>query len=127
MATKVRLDKVVRPWGTFYELERQEGYLVKKLHLRPDSRTSLQYHKERDEVWVVVSGYGKAWHQKGYSTNDPIYETIGIGDTIKVTVGEPHRIENSSTEQDLVIVEVQLGTICEEDDIVRLADDYGRS
>jgi mannose-6-phosphate isomerase-like protein (cupin superfamily) len=126
MVIKVRLGKTVRPWGTFYDLEREEGYLVKKLHLRPESRTSLQYHKEREEVWVVVSGHGNAWHQSMFDTNDPICEVIGVGDTLKVKVGEPHRIENTSTSEDLVIVEVQLGKICDEEDIVRIADDYGR-
>ena len=127
MTTKVkriRLDKTVRPWGTFYNLERDDGYLVKKLHLHPDSRTSLQYHSERDEVRVVVGGQGLAWHFN--SAGEPFQETIGPGDVIKVSVREPHRIENTSSVTDLVIVEVQLGEICEEDDIVRVADDYGR-
>ena len=128
MTTKVkriRLDKTVRPWGTFYNLERDDGYLVKKLHLHPDSRTSLQYHSERDEVWVVVQGHGKAWHTNGFG--DIIQETISPGDTIKVYAGFPHRIENHSPNDDLVLIEVQLGDPIDEEDIVRVADDYGRA
>ena len=39
--------------------------------------------------------------------------------------GEPHRIANEQ-EDELILVEIQLGDYTGEDDIVRLADDYGR-
>ncbi|MCH7817176.1 MAG: hypothetical protein IIC60_11465 [Proteobacteria bacterium] len=45
---------------------------------------------------------------------------------IDVGVGTAHRIENTGTE-DLVFVEVQLGSYFGEDDIKRLEDDYGRA
>ena len=40
-------------------------------------------------------------------------------------VGAAHRITNAHDE-DLVIVEIQMGSYTGEDDIVRLQDDYGR-
>ena len=126
MSTKVRLDSVSRPWGCFYELERQEGYVVKKLILFPGRRTSLLYHEHRSEVWTVSKGTGVAWHLSPYSDNQPVQETIGPGDIIRVNKNEPHRIENASSEDQLIIIEVQLGEICDEEDIVRIADDYGR-
>jgi mannose-6-phosphate isomerase len=42
-----------------------------------------------------------------------------------VPLGMPHRIANLHDE-DLVLIEVQRGDYLGEDDIVRLADDYGR-
>ena len=120
----VRLGITTRPWGSFYSLEKKEGYQVKQLLIKPDSRTSLQYHDHRDEVWVVVKGYGLAWHTG--SSGDIVKETIGTGDSIKVKSGFPHTIENTSQDRDLVIIEVQLGEPIEEEDIIRIADDYGR-
>ena len=125
MVVKVRLDTVVRPWGSFYILETGDGYQVKQLRVKPESRNSLQYHEHRDEVWVVVQGHGRAWHTNGFG--DIMQETIGVGDTIKVYAGFPHRIENHSPIQDLVLIEVQLGDPIDEEDIVRVADDYGRT
>ena len=40
--------------------------------------------------------------------------------------GAKHRIENSSTADELVIAEVQIGDILIEEDIIRYDDDYGR-
>ena len=40
-------------------------------------------------------------------------------------LGAKHRLANEGDEE-LVIVEVQLGSYTGEDDIVRLQDDYGR-
>jgi mannose-6-phosphate isomerase len=51
--------------------------------------------------------------------------SIGLGGTIDVPAGVPHRIANPGTEE-LVFIEVQHGDYFGEDDIVRLADDFGR-
>ena len=47
------------------------------------------------------------------------------GESIDVPLGARHRLAND-TDDELVIVEVQLGSYTGEDDIVRLQDDYGR-
>ena len=114
-----------RPWGTYEVLLDKPDHKVKEIYLIPKHRFSLQYHEHRDEVWVVVQGYGKAWHDNGFG--DIMQETITVGDTIKVYAGFPHRIENHSPIQDLVLIEVQLGDPIDEEDIVRVADDYGRT
>jgi len=120
------MDRVTRPWGYYHDLERESNYVIKKLYIKPQSRISLQYHNHRDEVWTVIRGYGVAWKPGMFSGNKISCETIGIGDSIKISSNQIHRIENTSTEQDLVILEVQLGVICDEEDIVRLEDDYNR-
>ena len=121
----VRLGITTRPWGSFYSLEKKHGYQVKQLLIKPESRTSLQYHDHRDEIWIVVKGHGLAWHV-GVDGKSIVQENIGIGDSLKVQCGYPHRIENTSQDSDLVVIEVQLGEPIEEEDIVRIADDYGR-
>ena len=48
------------------------------------------------------------------------------GDAVHVPVKTMHRIENPGTEM-LHIVEVQMGAVLEENDIVRYEDNYGRN
>ncbi|HKL11648.1 MAG TPA: phosphomannose isomerase type II C-terminal cupin domain, partial [Clostridia bacterium] len=84
----------------------------------PGKKLSLQVHKYRSEHWVVVSGTAKA-------TIDEKVKIVETGESVFVRAGERHRLENSGAEK-LEIVEVQMGDYLEEDDIVRLDDDYGR-
>ena len=49
-----------RPWGWYITLDEGVNYKVKKIHLNPNTKLSLQYHHHRDEHWTVVEGSGKA-------------------------------------------------------------------
>ena len=107
-----------RPWGRWVVLEAGPGYKVKRLEVEPGQRLSLQYHQHRSEHWVVVQGQA----------------TVGVdGRTLLLTPGEPthvpqtavHRLENRGPAR-LIVIEVQTGAYLEEDDIVRVEDDYGR-
>ena len=49
---------------------------------------------------------------------------VQSGDTVEIDKLEVHRISNVS-DRPLVILELQTG-VCEEDDIIRIKDDYGR-
>jgi mannose-6-phosphate isomerase len=50
---------------------------------------------------------------------------LEAGTSAQIALGDAHRIENPGTEE-LVVIEVQHGAHLHEDDIERLADDYGR-
>jgi mannose-6-phosphate isomerase len=67
---------------------------------------------------VVVSGIATCTVGKHQSV-------AGEGETIDVPRGTAHRIANDH-DQELTIIEVQLGQYTGEDDILRLQDDYGR-
>ena len=108
-----------RPWGWWQVLDVGEGYKVKRINVRAHSRLSLQTHVHRAEHWVVVSGVATCT----VGERDLV---IREGGRIEVPSGTAHRIANER-EEELVIIEVQLGKYTGEDDIVRLADDYGRS
>ena len=41
-----------RPWGSFENIAHGEGFLVKILKIKPNSKISLQYHKKRSEHWL---------------------------------------------------------------------------
>ncbi len=48
-----------------------------------------------------------------------------IGDVVHIPLGAAHRIKNNGKEE-LIFIEVQLGSYFGEDDIIRLSDDYNR-
>lgn len=110
--------KNYRPWGYYEVILKETCVQVKKLIVYPRKRLSLQYHEHRSEHWVVSNGHGQA--QVGYEIVD-----IKKNDHIYVKIGELHRIHNTSN-NNLEIIETQIGDYLEEDDIVRIEDDYGR-
>ena len=112
------LDSEERPWGSWHVIDVEDGYKVKRIHVTPGSRLSLQTHEHRAEHWVVIKGVATA-------TVDDTTTAVPTGDCIDVPLGAKHRLANDGDEE-LVIIEVQRGAYTGEDDIVRLEDDYGR-
>lgn len=109
-----------KPWGSFENLDsgQKPRYKIKKITVDPLQRFSLQYHRYRSEHWIVVQGTGTVT-----VGNSP--RKVCVGDYIYVPQNVNHRVE--SGEDGIILIEVQMGTLCEEDDIVRLEDDYGRT
>jgi mannose-6-phosphate isomerase len=112
-------DDSVRPWGSYQVLAEDTGYKVKTITVSPGQRLSYQRHERRSEHWFVVAG-------SGIITLDGAEVKVAAGEAADVPAGTAHRIENTGTSP-LVFVEVQHGDYFGEDDIVRLADDYGRT
>jgi len=110
--------KVYRPWGWYDSIEVGKHFQVKRLHVNPGAKLSLQMHHERAEHWVVVSGTATA-------INGEAVLTLIEGDSTYIPVGTTHGLENKTNEQ-LEIIEVQSGAYLGEDDIVRFEDIYGR-
>ena len=110
--------KVYRPWGWYDSIEVDIHFQVKRLHVNPGAKLSLQMHCKRAEHWVVVSGTATA-------TNGEEVLTLTEGDSTHIPIGTIHGLENKTNEQ-LEIIEVQSGTYLGEDDIVRFEDVYGR-
>jgi len=115
---KSNADAVHRPWGKYTILEEGKRYKVKLIEVNPHSRISLQFHKHRSEHWVVVSGAAKITNGNRIFNLSPNESTCIPAQTI-------HRLENHGTIP-LQIIEIQYGEYLEEDDIVRLEDDYQR-
>ena len=109
---------VERPWGSYTILEEGKGYKIKRVVVKPGKKLSLQYHQKRSEHWVVVTGQAKVTigEQEFLATVDR---------SVYVPKGGAHRLENS-TDSITEIIEVQCGEYLEEDDIVRIKDDFGR-
>jgi mannose-6-phosphate isomerase-like protein (cupin superfamily) len=111
------IERFDRPWGWYENLKGDIGYKVKRLYIFPEQKISLQYHNQREEHWIVVSGSGRL-ELNGETKN------IKVGDYIFVPIQYKHRITGGN--YGIMIVEVQLGKTCNEEDIVRIEDAYGR-
>jgi mannose-1-phosphate guanylyltransferase/mannose-6-phosphate isomerase len=108
-----------RPWGHFETLNTGPRYQVKRLHVKPGGKLSMQMHHHRSEHWVVVKGTALvtvAGQSKLLAENESIY----------ISATQWHRLENPG-KVPLEIIEVQIGTYLGEDDIIRTDDVYGRS
>lgn len=108
-----------KPWGEYQVLESAADFKVKRLEVLPGKRLSYQRHRRRSEHWLVVLGRARV-------TLDGREVVLGPGQAIDVPAGAAHRVACEGAEK-LVFIEVQTGTYFGEDDIERLADDYGRA
>ena len=80
---------------------------------------SLQSHKKRQETWTLVEGKGEV------QVGKEIFK-VSKGKTIKIPMNSKHRIKNVG-KNNLVFIEVQLGSYLGEDDIIRYEDVYNRN
>jgi mannose-6-phosphate isomerase-like protein (cupin superfamily) len=112
------LKNIIRkPWGQFRDFAESRGkWHLKTLHIKKGHRLSLQKHAKRNEFWIVVEG--KVRIQKGNKKS-----VLTPQKSIFIKKRELHRIEALTN---VVIIEVSFGEH-KEDDIKRIADDYGRS
>lgn len=108
-----------RPWGSWESLASGARFNVKRLRIKPGAAISLQKHEHRAEHWVVVSGVAEV-------IRDGETYTLTENNSIEIPQGALHRLRNVG-ESLLEIIEVQIGAYLGEDDILRFADDYGRS
>ena len=92
--------------------------MVKILRIKPGSKISLQYHKRRSEHWVVTKGVATILLEKKEIQ-------LKKSETVYVKFGQKHRISNN-TNSIVELVEIQIGDILSEKDIVRIDDIYGR-
>lgn len=109
---------VYRPWGSYTLLEASPGHKIKNITVLPDHKLSLQLHYHRSEHWVVVKGMAcvEANGKKFF---------LRPGESTFIRAGEKHRLSNLG-KIPLEIIEVQLGELVDEEDIVRFDDVYGR-
>lgn len=105
-----------RPWGSFELFTLNEKSTVKLVNVSSGKRLSLQYHSKRSEFWKVVVG-------KIEVMLNSTKIILKKGETITIPVGAIHRITGI---EDSTILEISFGEF-NENDIVRLEDDFGRS
>jgi mannose-6-phosphate isomerase len=111
-----RADK---PWGHELIWAETERYVGKVLFVKAGESLSLQFHRVKDESWLVQAGRAKL--ELG-STGKPLLdeEVIAAGATFRFRPGTVHRV---TALEDTTIIEVSTPEL---DDVVRLEDRYGR-
>ena len=107
-----------RPWGSYTNLFRGKNFLIKELYVKPKGVLSLQKHFHRAEHWFITQGSPKiTLNNRSFIKKK--------NESIFIPLGSIHRIENIK-KKPVKIIEVQVGSILKENDIVRFQDVYGR-
>ncbi|MDA9190738.1 mannose-1-phosphate guanylyltransferase/mannose-6-phosphate isomerase [Alphaproteobacteria bacterium] len=107
-----------RPWGMFENLLDSEVCKVKRLTVNPGHHLSLQYHLKRSEHWVVVQGRATVQLE-----GKKLF--LESGKSLDIPLGAKHALGND-TDEEVIVIEVQMGSYFGEDDIVRVSDPYNR-
>ena len=118
--TATKKKRETRPWGSYEILTSGPGFQTKRLTVTAEKRLSLQWHRHRDETWVVARVTAR-------ETVGEEQHTLGRGESIFVARNVHHRIENISSVEPIEIIEIQTGDYLGEDEIVRVEDDFGRT
>ena len=109
---------VYRPWGFYTVLGQGEGFLTKMIQVNPKQKLSIQSHNHRSEHWVVLSGVAKVVLEGKEHILSP-------GHSIDIPLKAIHSLQNPYDEI-VQVVEVQMGDLLIEEDIIRYEDMYGR-
>jgi len=110
--------EVHRPWGRYTILEDNPMYKIKRIEVKPGKRLSLQKHFHRNEHWIVVSGTATI-------TLNGKESILRANESTYIKMGDIHRLSNDG-KVPVIMIEAQIGDYLDEDDIVRIEDDYKR-
>ena len=111
--------RVEKPWGHELIWAHTDAYVGKLLFVKAGESLSLQFHREKDESWLVQSGRAKL--ELGVAGDAVLKEeVVGSGAAFRLPPGTVHRI---TAVEDATILEVSTPQL---DDVVRLEDLYGR-
>lgn len=88
-----------KSWGSFRILDVEKESLTIKVTLNEGHSMNYHSHKNRDEVWTVISGTGK-------TVVDGMEQNVRQGDVITMQAGCRHTIMANT---ELKLIEVQIG------------------
>ncbi len=111
--------QVRRPWGWYDSITSSERFQVKHIFVDPGKSLSLQLHHHRSEHWVIVKGSAKVLR------GDETFVLVENESTF-IPMGTKHQLTNIG-KIPLELIEVQSGSYLGEDDIIRFADEHGRT
>lgn len=111
--------RVEKPWGWELIWALTDRYCGKLLFVRRGASLSLQYHRVKDESWLVREG--RAELEVGPLDGPLERLEIQAGDAFRFPPGTVHRVRAL---EDLLVLEVSTPDL---DDVVRLEDAYGRA
>ncbi len=108
-----------KPWGAVASVLSGDRFEVKRLHIAPGRKISLQKHFHRSEHWVVVRGTAEV-------TLGDETRLLHENESIYVPQGTTHRLANPG-KIPLELIEVQTGSYLKDDDTIRIDDEFGRT
>lgn len=88
-----------KSWGSFKVVDVETKSMTIKVTLNAGHRMNYHSHKNRDEIWVVISGAGK-------TVVDGMEQNIKAGDVITMSAGCRHTV---IAKNELKLIEIQLG------------------
>ena len=88
-----------KSWGSFKVLDVEKESMTIKVTLNAGHSMNYHSHKNRDEVWVVISGQGK-------TIVDGMEQSVKPGDVVTMSAGCRHTV---IADTELKLMEVQLG------------------
>lgn len=89
-----------KSWGSFHVLDVENESMTIKVTLNAGHSMNYHSHRNRDEVWVVISGCGK-------TIVDGMTQSVTAGDVITMSAGCRHTV---LADTELKLIEVQLGS-----------------
>ena len=110
--------RVDKPWGHELIWALTDQYCGKILVIETGRRLSLQYHEQKDESILVLSGRLRLRldDDDGVLTD----RELGAGESAHIAVGRRHRYEAIERVELVEVSTPELG------DVVRIEDDFGR-
>ncbi len=110
--------KTEKPWGFELLLALTPKYAGKLIFVKKEHRLSLQYHEQKDETMYFYQGKALLEIEvDGKMTS----RTVEPGQSVRIPPHTRHRLKAI---EDTTFFEVSTPEL---DDVVRLADDYGRA
>ncbi|WP_458405216.1 sugar phosphate nucleotidyltransferase [Methanobrevibacter sp.] len=106
-------NKIDKPWGYEKVLIYTEKYLTKELYLKEGYKTSMHYHKQKDETMYIISG-------AGYIEFEDRKEYFSKNDSIRI---EPNVVHSIVATENTVLHEVSTPYL---DDTTRVEEYYSR-
>jgi mannose-1-phosphate guanylyltransferase len=108
-------EVVDKSWGQYVVIKRGEGFLVKIITLNSQQQTSLQYHRHRGEYLMILAGNAQI------ALEDEMHD-LAPGQCVYIETNALHQISNPCANK-LQIIEMQIGDILQEHDIVRIENE----
>jgi len=112
------IQEDIRPWGKFRIYPHRAASSLKIITVNPGESASLQYHSRRSEFWLVLD------EGLEITVDDRVW-LAEANEEILIPQGARHRFRGIGPGP-ARFMELWLGE-SDEEDIVRIKDDYGRT
>ena len=146
MGFKITKKDFNRPWGAFFVIKENQAQLFSNIFFRgipisefkiagklspkilvinPNAKLSWQYHNRRAEIWQIWKG--EVGISRSLTDKEGETRFYSAGDQVRLIQGERHRLIGGKNYG--VVAEIWQHTDAvpsDENDIVRLQDDYNR-